>query len=140
MITGRRSTVKLARKLRSEMSLPETLLWQSLRERPGGYKFRRQHPAGPYVLDFYCAAAKLDIEIDGAGHDSASSALRDGERSRFLRAQGIATTRIPAKLVLADLDPVVRRIVEICDERMMKLGSPLHHPSDGPPPRTGEDR
>ena len=70
MITGTKATVKLARKLRSEMSLPEVLLWRELRLRPGGYKFRRQHPAGPYVLDFYCAALGLAIEVDGMAHDS----------------------------------------------------------------------
>ena len=59
MITGPVRSVKLARKLRSEMSLPEVLLWRQLRLRPVGLKFRRQHPAGPYVLDFYCAAARF---------------------------------------------------------------------------------
>ena len=52
MITGPRETVKCARKLRSEMTLPEALLWRALRQRPGGFKFRRQHLAGIYVLDF----------------------------------------------------------------------------------------
>jgi hypothetical protein len=47
------------------MSLPEGLLWRELRKRPSGLKFRRQHPAGIYVLDFYCAAARLAIEVDG---------------------------------------------------------------------------
>ena len=61
MIAGPRDTVKRARKLRSEMSLPETILWRELRKRPGGHKFRRQHPAGKFVLDFYCAAARLNI-------------------------------------------------------------------------------
>lgn len=51
MIGGPRQTVKMARKLRSEMTLPETLLWTELRKRPAGMKFRRQHPAGDYVLD-----------------------------------------------------------------------------------------
>ena len=59
MITGPRETMKRARKLRSEMSLPEGLLWRELRKRSGGFKFRRQHPAGIYVLDFYCAAVRL---------------------------------------------------------------------------------
>lgn len=139
MITGNRNTVKLARKLRSEMSLPEVQLWQALRSRLGQHKFRRQHPAGPFVLDFYCAKAKLDIEVDGTTHNYRVAAARDQSRSQWLRQRGIATTRIPAKLVLEDLDAVVRRLVEICDERMMKLGSPLHQPSAGPPPLIGED-
>ncbi len=139
MITGPRDTVKRARKLRSEMSLPETMLWRELRKRPGGHKFRRQHPAGEFVLDFYCAKARLDIEVDGWVHDNAAAAERDRKRSATLRAQGIATTRIPAQRVLEDLDAVVRRIVVICDERMEQLRVPLHQTLSGTPPRAGED-
>ena len=139
MINGPGDIVKRARKLRSEMSLPETILWRELRKRPGGHKFRRQHPAGDYVLDFYCAKARLDIEVDGWVHDSAPAEERDRNRSIFLRSQGIATTRIPARRVLEDLEAVVRRIVVICDERIEQLRVPLHRPADGPPPRFGED-
>ena len=51
--------VAKARQLRRQMSLPEALLWRLLRRAPDGIAFRRQHPIGPYVLDFYCAARKL---------------------------------------------------------------------------------
>ena len=139
MITGPSDTVKRARKLRSEMSLPETILWRELRKRPGGHKFRRQHPAGDFVLDFYCAKARLDVEVDGWVHDNPQRAERDRNRSMFLRAQGIATTRIPAQRVLEDLEAVVRRIVVICDERIEQLRVPLHQTTSGPPPRAGED-
>jgi very-short-patch-repair endonuclease len=139
MINGPRDTIKRARKLRSEMSLPETMLWHELRKRPGGHKFRRQHPAGDCVLDFYCAKARIDIEVDGWVHDNAAIAERDRARSAWLRSQGIATTRIPAQRVLDDLESVVRRIVVICDERIEQLGVPLHQPAAGPPPRAGED-
>jgi very-short-patch-repair endonuclease len=139
MITGPRDTVKRARQLRSEMSLPETVLWRELRKRPGGHKFRRQHPAGEYVLDFYCAKARLDIEVDGLAHDNPERAARDHGRSAFLRSQGIAATRIPAQRVMQDLEAVVRRIVVICDERIEQLRVPLHQTSSGPPPRAGED-
>lgn len=139
MISGPRDTVKRARKLRSEMSLPETVLWRELRKRPGGHKFRRQHPAGIYVLDFYCAKARLDIEVDGWVHDNPARAELDRNRSNFLRSQGIATTRVPAQRVLEDLEAVLRRIVVICDERIEKLMVPLPHPAGGPPPLAGED-
>ena len=139
MIGGDRRTVKLARKLRSEMSLPEVILWRELRKRPGGFKVRRQHPAGKYVLDFYCDALRLAVEVDGAAHDSEHAQHRDALRSRFLRSRGIAMTRIPAQLILEDVEPVVARIEEICRERRMSIAAPLHHPADGPPPRAGED-
>jgi very-short-patch-repair endonuclease len=145
MIRGQKDTVKLARKLRAEMTPPEIALWQALRARPGGHKFRRQHPAGTYVLDFFCTKARLVIEVDGSAHDNPSVIAKDQARSRFLREQGVATTRIPAKLVLEDIEAVVRRLVDICDERMKTMAcSPLPHPAakalDGPPPRSGEDR
>ena len=146
LITGPIDTVKLARKLRSEMSLPETLLWRVFRTRPEGLKFRRQHPAGLYVLDFYCAAARLAIEVDGTAHDSIRAAQADAARAHFLRSQHVATLRIPAKVVLEDLEAVVMRIVEVCLERVEKIGQrrgnlrvPLHHPADGSPPRHGEE-
>ena len=143
MINGPREVVKRARKLRSEMSLPEGLLWRELRKRPGDFKFRRQHPAGIYVLDFYCAAVRLAIEVDGFAHDSIRAAKADTARSQFLRSQHIATTRIPAKAILEDLPTVVVRLVEIFDQRARRglenPPVPLHHPADGPPPPLGEE-
>ena len=134
MINGPRETLKRARKLRSEMTLPENLLWRELRARPEGLKFRRQHPAGVFVIDFYCPAAKLAIEVDGWAHDTAEVIRRDAAKSHFLRSQGLATLRVPAKVVLDDRAMAVARIVEVCLSRV-----PLHHPADGPPPPAGED-
>jgi very-short-patch-repair endonuclease len=146
VITGPTDTVKRARKLRSEMSLPETMLWRVLRTRPSGLKFRRQHPAGVYVLDFYCAGARLAIEVDGFAHDSIRAARADSARANYLRSQHVATLRIPAKAVLEDLEAVLVRIVDVCLERIRKIKQrkdptpvPLHHPLDGPPPHAGED-
>lgn len=138
MISGPARTLKLARKLRREMTLPEVKLWSELRKRPGGYKFRRQHPAGRFVLDFYCASVRLAVEVDGRAHDARVAS--DKRRSAWLRAHGIATTRIPAMTVLEDIGAVVLRLVEICDRRKVRGNdAPLHHPSDGPPPQVGED-
>ena len=143
MISGPRHTLKLARKLRSEMSPPEVALWRELRQRPGGYKFRRQHPAGSYVLDFYCASLQLAIEVDGWVHDNAETAAKDASRSEYLRSQGVATLRIPAVAVRDDLEAVVLRIVAVGRERELRLSDrrnlPLHQTSSGPPPRDGED-
>ncbi|MFN0046707.1 MAG: endonuclease domain-containing protein [Sphingorhabdus sp.] len=145
MITGPPRSVKLARKLRAEMSLPEVILWRELRKRPGDLKFRRQHPAGVYVLDFYCAAASLAIEVDGMAHDGHDADRRDAARTAFLKSQHVATMRVPAQAVLDSLEATVARIVEVCEERGERLRErreltkvPLHHPSDGPPPRSGE--
>ncbi len=80
MLTGPGSTIRNARRLRKEMSLPEVVLWRELRRRPGGFKYRRQHPAGPYVLDFACLRAKLAIEVDGMAHSMGKTAYYDEVR------------------------------------------------------------
>jgi very-short-patch-repair endonuclease len=119
-----------ARKLRGEMSLPEGLLWRELRARLGGLKFRRQHPSGAYVLDFFCNDARLAIEIDGEGHGMGHRPARDAARDAWFAKAGIETLRIPAREVLADLGAVIQGIVAACAKRL-----PLHHPAGGPPPR-----
>ena len=109
---GSRITKDRAKALRRTMSLPEVLLWKAIK---GGavdrLKFRKQHPIGPYVLDFYCDAAKLAIEVDGATHGAGDRPARDERRDAWLADQGIATLRLPASLVLRDVDDAVRTIV-----------------------------
>jgi very-short-patch-repair endonuclease len=101
------------------MTLPEVLLWNVLRGRaPGKPTFRRQHPVEPYILDFYCAAAKLCIEIDGEGH--AWTVGRDERRDAWLNAQGIDVVRYGAKAVLADPDMVAQQIFDLALERMQR--------------------
>ncbi|MGH6650331.1 MAG: endonuclease domain-containing protein [Sphingopyxis sp.] len=86
MINGPQETLKRARKLRSEMSLPELMLWRVLRGRPSGFKFRRQHPAGVYILDFYCPAVRLAVEVDGKVHEGERAAQHDAARANFLKS------------------------------------------------------
>ncbi|GEO00286.1 hypothetical protein NSE01_21180 [Novosphingobium sediminis] len=102
MIHGPKSTQRKAAILRKTMSLPEVLLWKELRHRPEGLKFRRQHPAGRYILDFYCAAAKLGIEVDGHVHNTGDRPQTDTHRRLWLENQGIRVLRIAAARVLAD--------------------------------------
>lgn len=106
-----------ARRLRRQLTLPEVLLWQELRARPGALKFRRQHPAGPFVLDFYCPGAKLGIEVDGISHAMGDRPERDERRYDFLRTQGIAIIRIAAREVLASPVLAAEAIVALCRER-----------------------
>ena len=106
------STRDRARKLRKEGSLPEALLWRELRKRPGGFKFRRQHPFGRFVADFYCHAAELAIEIDGVAHDFGNRPESDARRDEFFADNGIAMLRIPARDVLSDLNAAVWQIVD----------------------------
>ena len=96
------------------MSLPERLLWRELRGKPQGVKFRKQHPVGRYVLDFYCASAKLGIEIDGIAHDMGDRPERDQLRDRFIEEQGIEVVRIPASEVLVSPAGVAESLVTRC--------------------------
>jgi very-short-patch-repair endonuclease len=87
------------------MSLPEVLLWQDLRRSAlASARFRRQHSIGPYILDFFCAAARLAVEIDGASHDHPEQAAHDQARDKCLTAQGITVLRVEAKTILHDAD------------------------------------
>jgi len=96
------------------MSLPEGLLWQELRRRPGGFKFRRQHPILGFIADFYCPAAKLVIEVDGEAHDKGDRPRRDAERDRRVAELGLRTMRIPAAAVLVDPAEAITRAVNAC--------------------------
>jgi very-short-patch-repair endonuclease len=82
-------TIPLARRLRLTPTDAEIRLWSRLRRRQlQGFRFRRQHPLGPYVVDFFCAAAKLVIEVDGGQH-AEDSAIR----TRWIEAQGYRVVR-----------------------------------------------
>ena len=126
-------TVDRAKQLRREMSLPEVLLWNQLRACPRGHRFRHQHPAGPFVLDFYCAKAGLCIEVDGVAHDMGQNPRNDEERDAWLAQKGIRTLRVLAVEILRDVEPVVMLIERECDARSARKG-PLHRTSHGPPP------
>jgi very-short-patch-repair endonuclease len=118
------------------MTPPEVKLWSELRKRPGGFKFRRQHPAGPFVLDFACLSARLAIQVDGEADDRIRQAYLDAGRDEWLIAQGFSTLRIPAREVFRNLDGVSQWIEQACRSR-----EPLHPPAApaGPPPPAGED-
>jgi very-short-patch-repair endonuclease len=96
------------------MSLPEVLLWNLLRRSPEGVKFRRQHPLGPYVLDFYCAESKIAVEIDGITHDMGDRPERDDRRALRLGEQGIELVRIPAAEVMHCVEDVAEALVRYC--------------------------
>lgn len=72
---------RVARIERKRLSPAELRLWLELRKEPDGYYFRRQHAAGPYRLDFYCAKARLCVEVDGEAHGFGDRPERDGART-----------------------------------------------------------
>ncbi len=109
---GRPDTiVDTARDLRRGMSLPEVQLWPRLSSRKlRGLKFRRQHPIEPFIIDFYCAEARLAVEIDGIGHEHPDSIAKDRRRDAMLLEKGIRTLRVAARDVFEDMDAVLGRI------------------------------
>jgi very-short-patch-repair endonuclease len=93
-------------------------LWRALRNRKfANYKFRRQHPIDPYILDFYCPAAKLAIELDGSGHETRAGERHDCVREQFLGAQGIVAVRFWNHQVREDLDSVLETILVALEQR-----------------------
>ena len=84
----------LAQRLRRDSTNVEMRLWQRLRRgQVEGYSFRRQHPVGPYVLDFYCPQLRLAIELDGGQHNEAVNAAKDRRRDQWLSDQGVTILR-----------------------------------------------
>jgi very-short-patch-repair endonuclease len=118
------------------MSLPEVLLWQVLRKRPEGLKFRKQFPIGEITADFACLERRLIIEVDGEGHSFGDQPRRDAARDAVLHREGFHVLRVAARDVLKDMDAVLRYIVATCGD----VG-PLHRSAalNGPPPRSGEE-
>jgi very-short-patch-repair endonuclease len=109
--------VSFARENRRRMTESEVRLWIELRGRLLGVSFRRQHPIGPYILDFACLALRLAIELDGSQHlDSARDVVRDA----FLRQQGWTVLRFWSADVLLDVDSVIAAI-ETEIERLGKM-------------------
>ena len=111
----RRDNVGLARGLRRRQTDAEAKLWQRLRAgQVPGRKFRRQHPVGPYIVDFVCLDAKLVVEADGSQHGGESDASRDA----FLRANGFRVLRFWNNDILLDTDVVMNAIWDALQERV----------------------
>ena len=102
-------TQKRAKSLRRAMTRPEQTLWSLLRRNQQGPHFRRQHAVGPYILDFYCATARLCVEVDGPAH--AERAAHDERRTRWLGEQGIRVIRFSVEEVETRPAAVVAAIV-----------------------------
>jgi len=109
---ARRKPIASARRLRREATRAERRVWSFLRQRPGGLKFRRQHPIGPYVADFACAEARLVVELDGASHLEAGAAEQDQRRTAWLEAEGWRVVRFWDPHSFEEVDGIVAAIVE----------------------------
>ena len=104
--------IRPRRNLRQVRTEPEQLLWTALRnEQIGGLKFRRQQAVGPYVVDFYCHAVMLVVEVDGMSHDD--KLVEDTAKTTYLQGQGLQVLRVMNEDVMRDLDAVTREIARL---------------------------
>ncbi|HSE02430.1 MAG TPA: endonuclease domain-containing protein [Burkholderiales bacterium] len=107
-----RPSLKLRRRaLRESLTPAEARLWKYLqRSQLEGSKFRRQHSVGQFVLDFYCPAVRVAIELDGAAHDHDAAQLADAARDEYLASLGITVLRFENREVIENLEGVLLRI------------------------------
>ena len=119
-----------ARAFRQHLTPPEARLWIRLKgDRLAGLGFRKQHPVGPYILDFYCAAAKLAVEVDGSVHGAAHQAAHDARRTAWLKGKGIRVIRVAALMVRDELGGVLDFIRREAQDRLGSAGE-----TRSPPP------
>jgi very-short-patch-repair endonuclease len=124
------------------MTTPEAMLWGRLRRRhPDRPKFRRQQPIGSVILDFFCPAVGLAVEIDGATHWNEDKRQQDEARDGWLERQGITVMRIPASAVYRDVsavtDGILLRVDELlaAEKRSLRPSpSTTRSAAGGPPP------
>ena len=119
----------IARKLRSNMTPHELMLWRRIRKKQlHGLQFYRQKRVAGYIVDFYCAEKMLVIEIDGAQHHSAQSIRYDSERTRILKTKGLSVLRFDNLQIEHDMASVVCRITSWVEQRPSRP----EHPSQPP--------
>lgn len=111
-----------SRKLRSSMTDAEIALWGKLRRKQlHGLQFYRQKPLGNFIVDFYCPAAKLVIEIDGGQHYQEDGRIRDGLRDGYLESLGLRVLRFSNLDVLTNVDGVITAIVQHLETVVVQL-------------------
>ena len=115
----------VAKKLRANTTPHERILWRALKELPvDGTHFRRQAPIGPYVVDFFCPAKRLILELDGGHHNEDETAKRDSERQLWLEREGYHVIRFWNSEITGDLTAVLERIyVELYGSRDAEVTS-----------------
>jgi|RhiMetdeSRZDD1v2_1073273.scaffolds.fasta_scaffold1037040_2 very-short-patch-repair endonuclease len=110
-----------ARDLRHPLTPTEAKIWSRVRNRGLGFKIRRQHPIERFITDFYCAEAKLIIEIDGDSHAEPDQEDYDRARTKWLEERGYKVIRIKNEDVHKHLEDALKEIYLVCEERFAKL-------------------
>ena len=100
------------RELRKNQTKQEKILWQCIRNRNLGFKFKRQYSIGGYILDFYCPELKLVIELDGSQHSEKENFLYDKDRTDYLKVLGCSVLRFKNRELEENLEKVLLKIKE----------------------------
>ena len=110
-----------AKALRRRLTEAEKKLWEFLKHKPLGFKFRRQHPFDLYILDFFCLQARLSIEIDGESHARKFQKIQDMFRTQVLNEYNIKELRFDNSDILEGFEHVKVQILEILNSRIIAL-------------------
>ena len=128
---------KSARNLRKHSTKSERTLWELLRKRKiFGHRFRRQHPIGPFIVDFICLERRVILEVDGDVHDFAARQARDIERDEWLSEQRFRVLRLTNEMVITDPEMTLERIQSFL---AVSAANIVHHPLHNPPPSRGRE-
>jgi|HubBroStandDraft_4_1064222.scaffolds.fasta_scaffold223065_2 very-short-patch-repair endonuclease len=124
-----------ARRLRRDATKAEKKLWYLLqRDQMAGLSFRRQHPLGKYIIDFYCSPLKLAIEVDGGHHNEQAHQAHDERRSQWLRGKGVTVLRFWNNEVLQNIegvwDEIERTVTELSLRSASQLTKEQTHPEE----------
>lgn len=109
-----------AKQLRNTMTDAETVLWMQVRNGISGCKFRRQHPIGPFIADFYCHKAKLVVEIDGTIHKLSEVKQADEDKEDFLVQNGYSLLRFSNKQVMTSIEYILQAITQTISNNICK--------------------
>ncbi len=109
-----------AKSMRKNMTDAENVLWGYLRAKPNGLKFRRQHPLGIYIADFYCHKLKLVIELDGSVHDNEEVKKNDALRQKLIEEDGLNLIRFTNKEVMNNIQNVLALLAQKYNEQPSK--------------------
>jgi very-short-patch-repair endonuclease len=122
MLPYNKNLLLRSRELRNNMTDTERVLWSKLRRKQlKGYQFYRQKIIGNYIVDFYCAKAKLVVEVDGAQHYSEEMLEADKQRDDYLRGSALTVIRFSNLEVQKNLDGVVERVLECLESPSIPL-------------------
>jgi very-short-patch-repair endonuclease len=114
-IHNRKELEQFRKELRNNSTSAEATLWNYLKGKQLGKKFRRQHSVGKYILDFYCATDRIAIELDGEKHFTKEGIKYDGERTKYLNGLNIKVIRFENVRVFEDVQAVLKEIRVVFD-------------------------